>query len=140
MSHLTVNRQSKTYHLPLATVQDVIDLMDAGYAKRRVELLADLEVIGAGPEDKLKALADLRERKGMTADLMREAFTLEGACSIIEHVAKPEDYKAIIEAAPDKIVELALLVLGFSLDGDSESEEGSDVDPQKGDETSIEKQ
>tara|TARA_R110002012_G_scaffold30807_2_gene92793 strand:+ start:251 stop:673 length:423 start_codon:yes stop_codon:yes gene_type:complete len=140
MSHITVDREGKTYHVPLATVQDVIDLMDSTYSKRREELLVDLKAVEASPTEKLQALAELRERKGLTTDLMREAFTLDGACAIIQHVAKPDDHNALIDVAPDKVVELALLVLGFTLDETDESKEGSDVDPPKGDETSTTKQ
>lgn len=141
MSHVTVERNGRTFHVQLAKVQDVIDLMDANYARRRKELIEDLEAMKASPEDKMKALAELRDRKGLTADLMREAFTLEGACSIIRHMANPDDYEAVIDGAPDKIVELALLVLGFTLDAEGDDpEEGSDADPQMGGETSTKRQ
>jgi hypothetical protein len=138
MSHLTVQRQGKAYHIPLATVQDVIDLMDANYAKNRQTLLDDLDAMNASEETKLKAMTEMRERKGMTTDLIREAFTLPGARAILEHVARPEDHEAIFEDAPDKIVQIALEVLGFTVDGDDAETAGdTDLNPQKGDATSI---
>ena len=140
MSHLTVQRHGKAYHVPLATVQDVIDLMDANYAKKRVELLADLDDMNASEETKLKAMAEIRERKGMTTDLIREAFTLPGARSIIQHVAKTEDHAAILEDAPDQIVQVALQVLGFTVDEQNSEEDGERPEnPPKGDATSTTK-
>ena len=140
MSHLTINRHGKAYHVPLATVQDVIDMMDATYARKRMELLADLEAMSASEEAKVKALTELRDRKGLTTDLLREAFTLPGARAIIEHVAKPEDHEAIMEDQPDQIVQVALQVLGFTVDPDEEDEEGEgSAHPQNGDATSTKK-
>jgi hypothetical protein len=137
MSHLTVKRSTGTIHVPLATVQDVIDLMDANYARRRIELVSDMEAMNASESAKLEAMKELRDRRGMTSDLIREAFTLPGARSIIEHVADPGDHEALLEESPDEIVQIALKILGFEVD-DTEAEEGSaDADPPKGGVTSI---
>jgi len=136
MSHLTVKRSTGTIHVPLATVQDVIDLMDAAYARRRVELISDLEAMNASEESKLKALSDMRERRGMTSDLIRDAFTLPGARCIIEHVADPQHHEVLMEESPDEIVQMALKILGFEVD-DEEGAESDDADPRTGGETST---
>ena len=139
MSHLTIDRKGKTYHVPFATVQDVIDLMDASYSRRRDELAEDLKAMDASTEMKLEAMNELRSRKGLTADLIREAFTLPGAHEIIKHVVKPDELEPILESAPDEIVKLALLVLGFDVDEDEEAGQATDANPQTGDETSTQK-
>jgi hypothetical protein len=139
MSHITVDRAGKTIHLPLATVQDVIDLMDASYARKRRDLIEDLDALGVSGEDKVKAMSELRERKGMTTDLIRDVFTLAGAQSVIKHCAKPEDLDELLNEAPDQIVQLALEVLGFDVGDTSEESAEDGASPRKGGVTSTTK-
>ena len=137
MSHLTVKRSAGTIHVPLASVQDVIDLMDANYARKRIELISDMEAMNASESAKLEAMKELRARRGLTSARVREAFTLPGARSIIEHVADPGDHDALLEESPDEIVQMALKILGFEVDDTEAEEDSEDADPPNGDETSI---
>ncbi len=137
MSHLTVKRSTGTIHVPLASVQDVIDLMDANYARKRIELISDMEAMNASESAKLEAMKELRDRRGMTSDLIREAFTLPGARSIIEHVADPDDHESLLEEPPDEVVRIALQILGFNMDTAEGEEADSTPDPQIGGETST---
>jgi hypothetical protein len=73
----------------------------------------------------------------MTSDLIREAFTLPGARSIIEHVADPGDHEALLEESPDEVVRIALQILGFNMDTAEGEEADSTPDPQIGGETST---
>ena len=139
MSHVTVQRQGKAYHVPLATVQDIIDLMDANYAKARVELLSDLEAMSASEESKLQAMKEMRERKGMTTDLIRQAFTLEGARAVVEHVVDPAMHAAVMDSTPDELVQTALTILGFDMTDDADSKEEKPANPPKGGATSTTK-
>ena len=141
MSHVTVKRHGKAYHVPLATVQDVIDIMDANYAKARTELLADLEAMSATEEARLQAMKEMRESRGMTTDLIRQAFTLEGARAVVEHVVDPELHAAVMDSTPDELVQTALTILGFDMADDSdEAVENKTTNPRKGGETSTTKQ
>ena len=62
MSHLTIQRKSKTIKIPMASVQDVIDLMDASYTRRRKELADDMREMEIDDAGRIKALNELRER------------------------------------------------------------------------------
>jgi hypothetical protein len=84
MSKIVVKRDDKTFHLEKATVQDVIDLMDEMHKEKRAELLEDLDAAGVTGGEKIEALSELRKTKGITSDLVRSAFTLNGAKKIIE--------------------------------------------------------
>jgi len=140
MSHLTIQRKSKTIKIPMASVQDVIDLMDASYTRRRKELADDMREMEIDDAGRIKALNELRERKGMTTDLIRETFTLPGAHAIIRHMADPENLEDILEEAPDEIVELALKILGFEVgeeSADETKEEDDSSHPEKGGGTST---
>jgi hypothetical protein len=138
MSHLTVKRKAKTFHVPLASVQNVIELMDANFSANRKALIQDLADMDASDETKIKAMDDLRQRKGMTTDLIRSAFTLAGARSILEHVVSPEDFDEVVDTTPDDLVQLALQVLGFDIDDDSKGDDAP-ADPTQGDGTSTKK-
>jgi hypothetical protein len=140
MSHVTVHRQGKAYHVPLATVQDVIDLMDATYSINRAELIADLDAMSASEDAKVKAIREMRSRKGMTTDLVRQAFTLNGAQMIVEHVVEPEKHEAIMDTTPDDLVQTALLILGFDMNEESENDGTDKANPRKGDGTSTTRQ
>ena len=139
MSHLTVKRNAKTYHVPMATVQNVIDLMDANYAESRKALIEDLKAMDASDEAKIKAMDDLRQRRGMTTDLIRSAFTLAGARAILEHVVDPDEFHEVADTTPDELVQLALQVLGFDVDAESDESE-KPADPTTGGGTSTRKQ
>ena len=139
MSHLTIQRNSKTIKIPMASVQDVIDLMDESYSRRRKELASDMKEMEIDDAGRIEALKELRERKGMTTDLIREAFTLPGAHAIIRHMADPENLEEILEEAPDEIVQLALQILGFEVGGEDETEGENATPPQKGEGTSTTK-
>ena len=103
----------------------------------RIELISDMEAMNASESAKLDAMRDLRDRRGMTSDLIREAFTLPGARSIIEHVADPDDHESLLEEPPDELVRLALQILGFDMDDADVEEADSTADPRTGGETST---
>ena len=110
-SKIVVKRKGKTIHVAQARVQDVIDMMEANHRELRDDLIADLDASGIGDAEKLKALEELRAKKGITSDLIRSAFTLPGARRIIEHQTEPADIDAVMDTTPDMLVELALQIL-----------------------------
>ena len=56
MTHISVERQGKTFHVPEATIEDLIAMMEAQYTQDRVDTIADLEEIGATEELRLAKL------------------------------------------------------------------------------------
>ncbi len=124
MSKIVVKRDDKTFHLEKATVQDVIDLMDEMHKEKRAELLEDLDAAGVTGEEKIKALSELRESKGSTSDLVRSTFTLPGAKKVIEFKADPDKIENICDCTPEKVVYLALEILGFDQDEIDQDDDG----------------
>ena len=116
MSKIIVKRDDKTFHLEKATVQDVIDLMDEMHKEKRSELLEYLVAAGVSGDEKIKALCELRQTKGITSDLVRSAFTLNGAKKVIEFKCQPGEMHGVCDCAPDEVVYLALEILGFDRD------------------------
>tara|TARA_R110000824_G_scaffold1991_1_gene9696 strand:- start:9167 stop:9583 length:417 start_codon:yes stop_codon:yes gene_type:complete len=135
LTHISIDRNGKTLHVPEATVQDLMSLLDARYDRERSSLLQDLEDIGANSDEKIEQLKELRATKGLTSLLMRSAFELSGATEIIKHVANPNDVEEVLSAAPDDIVWLALKILGYeasdpSDDAEESSAEGNESSPE----------
>jgi hypothetical protein len=129
MSKIVVKRDDKTFHLEKATVQDVIDLMDEMHKEKRAELLEDLDAAGVTGGEKIEALSELRKTKGITSDLVRSAFTLNGAKKIIEFKCQPGEMHGICDCAPDEVVYLALEILGFDREAFETSEEDKKEEP-----------
>ena len=94
--------------------------MNDQYERERADLIEDLETAQASPQERMRALKEHRQTKGLTGNLMRSAFSLEGALKIIEWVCDPEDLEGIKSGTPEETVRLALTLLGFE-DTDEES-------------------
>ena len=122
MTHISVRHKSKTYKVPEPTVEDLIALMDDQFSREREELLADLEAAQAAPEERLRVLSDHRRTKGMTGNLMRSAFSLDGAVRIIKWCCEPDMANTLTNGTPEQTVRNALLLLGYE---DVETEENS---------------
>jgi len=129
LTHISIDRNGKSYHVPEATVSDLMSLLEQQFEASRLELIADLEVVGATALEKVDALKELRATKGLTSNLMRSAFELQGATQIIKHICKPEDVEEILQASPDDLVWLALKILGYEAADPTEEEE---QDPDEG--------
>lgn len=125
MTHISVERRGKTFHVPEATVADLIAMMDEQYVEDRIGLLADLEEINADDELRMQKLKELRDTKGLTASLMRSAFNLTGAMRIIRHMVESPEVDEILKGEPDELVWLALRILGFEADEEEASAEGN---------------
>ncbi len=123
MTHISIDRNGKSYHVPEASVGDLMSLLDQQFEASRIELLKDLDDVQATAGEKIVALKELRATKGLTSNLMRSAFELEGATKIIKYVCKPEDADAILDASPDDLVWLALKILGFEPKDPDESDD-----------------
>lgn len=123
MSKVVFKTQKSVVHVDQATVQDVIDMMESKYLQARKQLVDDLKFAGASEDALVKGLNELRQNKGITAMLLRDAFTLEGAKQIVEHMAKTEDHETIFASKPDDIVNLALQVLGYEYDHEEKGED-----------------
>ena len=128
MTHISIERNGKTYHVPEASVSDLMSLLDARFEDDRLALLKDLEDIGATIEEKMEQLTEFRATKGLTSVLMRSAFNLRGATQIIKHVADPDDLDQILDAAPDELVWLALKVLGYEAVDPTENDDKEEED------------
>ncbi len=126
MTHISIDRNGKSYHVPEATVSDLMSLLDQQFETSRLELLKDLDDVKATAGEKIVALRELRATKGLTSNLMRSAFEIKGATNIIKYVCSPDDVDAILDAAPDDLVWLALKILGFEPTDPSEEDEGEE--------------
>tara|TARA_R110001592_G_scaffold122620_3_gene329549 strand:+ start:2868 stop:3269 length:402 start_codon:yes stop_codon:yes gene_type:complete len=128
-SKVVVKREGKTIKVAQARVQDVIDMMEANHRELRSDLIADLEAGKIDDAGKVKALEELRAKKGITSDLIRSAFTLPGAKRIIEHQAEPDDLEQLLNTTPDRIVELALQVIGWDPEPEEEAKGEDESSP-----------
>ena len=128
MTHISIDRNGKSYHVPEANVSDLMSLLDQQFEASRLDLIKDLDDIQATAGEKIVALKELRAAKGLTSNLMRSAFELEGATNIIKYVCDPKDVDSVLDATPDDIVWLALKILGFepSDPSDEDEEEASE--------------
>ncbi len=122
MTHIIARREDKTHKVPVATVADMLSLMDGMLQDARVKLMRDLDDAKASSEDRAKALAQLRAEYGLTAKLMQSAFSLEGAVFIIRHQTPEEDWASILNAPADDLVYIALKILGYEEKDRSEQE------------------
>lgn len=123
MTHITVRRKNRNHKVPEPSVGDLIALMDNLYDRERAEILCDLEDAQAAPEERMKALCEHRKTKGLTGNLMRSAFTLDGAVRIINWVVDEDEAALLLDCDPEETVRLALRLLGFE-DNDEPSAEG----------------
>jgi len=125
-SKVVVERSGATLHVKQARVQDVIDMIEAEHDRSRASLIADLEAAGMSGEEKMLALEKLRAEKGLIGNLVRGAFTLDGAVRIIKHQGESDDIDELLNATPDEVITLALQVIGYDLDADNEKEKAED--------------
>jgi hypothetical protein len=123
-----VRHKSKEYKVVEPTVEDLIALMDDQFSREREDLIADLEAANASSEERLRVLSDHRRTKGMTGNLMRSAFSLDGAVRIIKWCCEPDMADNLTNGTPEQIVRNALLLLGYE---DVEQEE-SDAEKKAG--------
>ena len=123
MSHIMIEREGESLHLPEAKVADVIALIEHLFDREKRELLADLEDAGAGDDVRFEAVRKLRAEKGLTSTLIRSCFSLAGAVDIVRFLVKPELHDKVLDAEADEGVWLALRLLGFDVAEEERGEE-----------------
>ena len=124
MTQISVRRKGKVIKVREPTVEDLIALMSDQYETERSNIIEDLEASGASGSERLAALQEHRKTRGLTGNLMRSAFSLEGAVKIIRWVAEGKTADELLQGTPEETVRLALQLLGFE-DDDEQSQESS---------------
>ena len=138
MSHIMIEREGESLHLPEATVANVIALVDHQFDTAKRELLADLDDAGASDELRLESVRKLQAEKGLTSTLIKGCFSLAGAVDIIKFLVPSEMHDKVLKAEADEIVWLALRLLGFDVT-DEEKAGNDNADPTKDRATSTRK-
>lgn len=70
--------------LPLATVQDLIDMADEAFTFERQQLLSDMQDAGLEADAKLERLRELSMRKGTGALLIMATFRIDTASRLVK--------------------------------------------------------
>ena len=109
-----------TILVPRLKVQQIIDLAVLRHERERKELVQDLEDAGVDPEDRLERLRQHRKEVGLSSVIVRWAFSVDGAYSIVRMAMG--EFPAELEGMdPGNLSRLALACIGVDLD---ESVEG----------------
>ncbi len=120
MEPIAVPVADGTILVPRLKVQQIIDLAVLRHERERKELVQDLADAGVNPEDRLERLRQHRKEVGLSSVIVRWAFSVDGAYSIIRMAMG--DFPAELEGMdPGNLSRMALACIGVNLD---ESVEG----------------
>lgn len=116
MNPIPVTIDGDTTLVPRLRVQQVIDLSTRRFERERLNLIADLTDAGVEPGDRLLQLRKQREESGLSAMIVRSAFTTRGAKEVVAEAMGGEFPESFASIAPDELSRLALSCLGVTLD------------------------
>lgn len=116
MQPIPVSLGDETLLIPRLRVQELIDLSTLRHDRERRELLQDLEAAGIEPEAKLEALREHRKSRGLSSVIVRAAFTVEGAWSILRVALADEIPEELKSLDPTTLSRTALACIGIDLD------------------------
>lgn len=125
MQPIPVQIGEETILVPTLKVQQVIDLATLQHDRDRRLLLEDAKDAGLSPEAIVDVLREHRKERGLSATIMRSAFTVEGAHRIIRCAMDgnfPDTFESI---DPNRLSNIALGCLGVDLDELTEQAEES---------------
>tara|TARA_R100000388_G_C7187624_1_gene131870 strand:+ start:381 stop:794 length:414 start_codon:yes stop_codon:yes gene_type:complete len=125
MQKIPVTVGEETILIPTLRVQQIIDLATLQHDRERGLLIEDADEAGLSPEEKMKVLRDHRKERGLSATIVRSAFSVDGAHRIIR-CALDGEYPAALETIdPTQITNIALGCLGVELEEVMPSAKGS---------------
>jgi len=115
------------FRSPLLTVADMLEIGEAAWSDERKALLADLEVSGASPDQRLAALREQSLRKGTALVLLLATMRIDVASDVIRRVAfraKQNPEEILARLTPAEIVERAQRLCGYE-----RADEGNEPGP-----------
>ena len=121
---VTINQE--TILVPKLTVQQIIDMSVLQNERDRADLLQDLKDAGIEGEERLVALRNHRAEAGLSATVVRSAFSAVGAFSIIRMAMGGEFPETMNSLDPTRLSEIALSCLGIEMDDLVADEDGSE--------------
>ena len=86
LKSVEVKLNNESYDVQIFSVSDIHRVGELIYRYRRDNLIDDLEALGIESEDKLQRVSDLREKWGNGLEVLRAAYSMDGA-QIICHEA-----------------------------------------------------
>ena len=125
MQPIPVQVGDETILVPTLKVQQVIDLATLQHDRDRRLLLDDAKDAGLDPEAIVGLLREHRKEQGLSATIMRSAFTVEGAFRIIRCALDGNYSEEFENIDPNRLSNIALACLGVDLDELTESENES---------------
>lgn len=95
------------------TVGECIEMADLIWQREHHHLLARLDEAKADPADRLKALKDHDDVRGLASELTRQCFRLPNALAVLEKASDDASRDRIEKLAPDIVINLSLKALGY---------------------------
>mgnify|MGYP003153869778 CR=1 FL=1 len=126
MTPQAVTINDETILVPKLTVQQIIDMSVLQNERDRADLLQDLKDSGIEGEERLTALRQHRSESGLSATVVRSAFTAAGAYQIVRMAMGGEFPESMNQLDPTKLSEIALGCLGIVMDDLVAEEDGSE--------------
>jgi hypothetical protein len=121
---IPVTIAGETFLVPRLRVQDIIDLQTLRFDRERRELIEDLEAAGVSSDDRLATLRKHRQERGLSSVIVRAAFSVEGAWSIVRSALKDDIPEPLREMDPQTLSRTALACIGIDLDEMTSDQEG----------------
>lgn len=120
MNPTPVTIEGETTLVPRLRVQQVIDLSTRRFERERLNLIADLTDAGVEAGDRLIQLRKQRDEAGLSAMIIRSAFSTEGSKEVVAEAMGGQFPESFASIAPDELSRLALACLGVTLDDKAE--------------------
>ena len=109
MQKIPVTVGEETILIPTLRVQQIIDLATLQHDRDRKQLLEDAEDAGLDSNEKMEMLQEHRKERGLSATIIRSAFSVDGAYKIIRSALDGE-FPSELETIDAK--ELTTIALG----------------------------
>tara|TARA_R100001460_G_scaffold23359_5_gene47105 strand:+ start:509 stop:952 length:444 start_codon:yes stop_codon:yes gene_type:complete len=135
MQPIPVTIADETVLVPRLRVQQIIELSTHRHERDRLDLIKDLEDSGASTEERLEMLRDHRNQAGLSSIIVRSAFTVDGAYSVIEAAMGGEFPASFSSLEPTLMSKIALQCLGVDVDEIEKSSKAEGRAEGKGSET-----
>lgn len=131
MTPQAVTIDGETILIPKLTVQQIIDMSVLQNERERNDLLQDMKDAEIEGEERLSRLQAHRKEAGLSATVVRSAFTSAGAYAIIRHAMGGEYPETMNHLDPTRLTQIALGCLGIDLEGLKADEGGTEGKDQK---------
>ena len=120
MNPIPITIGGETTLVPRLRIQQIIDLSTRRFEKDRLDLVSDLNDAGVDAVERLDQLREHRKECGLSSVIVRSAFSVEGAISIVSAAMGGELPEQFASISPDEMSRLALGCIGVELEDKTE--------------------